>query len=830
MSSHQHLIVLHRWTDAYADYASYLDHEANRVSYVTTAAAQASLPAAAASVEVVPSTEDRTAVRAAVARLVERHGHPARILALHEIDLDVAAELREQYGVPGDTPAQLHPFRDKLAMARVLGELGVPLPASAPAADRADVARFAQLHGWPVILKPVRGSASSNVRRLDGPGELAAYEFPDDGLPMMVQQYLPHEILHVDGVAADGDLRVWRASRYVNTTCLGFTAGDALGSVELDDPVLLKAVGEFTRRVVPAMNDKPWVFHLELFAEDCDGSDAGLLVLEVGARPGGAEVPFVWKEVHGIDLMEVAVAIQLGRPLPDFGDAADGADPAGTGEVGGWLLVPWPSALPCRVLASDSQLDASTYVELIPAPGDRIGAIAGYEHAGARFRFRGRSSAEVALTISRTIDRYDLRTEPLPHVILVNAGSPVYREYALEDAAAHGLVSTINHCAPPEWERSLLTHHRVIADTSDVDAVANAIGEIRAQAAADPRSAGAEVGVLTWVEALLECTAQAAERAGLAHMSPEAVRNCRDKLRTRRLLEKAGLPSAAYAVARGLDEATSAAERIGYPVIVKPRALAGSAGVVRADTTAELEALYRTAALASFPGLDPLDGVLIEEYLQGPEISVDSVVVDGEVHCLNLARKRVGFPPYFEEVGHLVSPWWEEPWAEGLVADLRRVHAALAVTTGLTHAELKLTPRGPRLIELNGRLGGDFIPLLGRLATGIDLTAAAIDAAIGRLPRIRPTSERCAEVRFIYPDRDGVVECLEVRGAREVPGVELVVALAKPGQQLHLPPKGVVPRLAAIIVTGEDEAACAAALDQAEHRIVYALSPASESV
>jgi biotin carboxylase len=816
----EHLIVLHRWTDSYADYASYLDHNAYRVSYVTTPRAKASLPKSAARIELVPSTEDRAAVRAAVDRLIALHGTPARIVALHEVDLDRAAELREELGIPGDTPATLDRFRDKLAMARRLAENEVPAPPAAAAPDHAAVARFAAQHGWPVILKPVRGTASAHVTRLDAASDLDGYAFPE-ATAMMVQSYLPHAVLHVDGVAADGELLVWRASRYVNT-CFGFTRGDALGSVEIDDPALLADLGPFVERALAAMSAAPWVFHLELFAASEGGAHA-FHVLEVGARPGGAEVPFIWREVHGVDLMAAAVDVQLGRALPRYTlPAVPGAD-----DCGGWLLVPTPAARPCRVLAADSrsELPGGPYAERVPSSGDLLPDLPGYEHSGARFRFRGDSSAAVQDAVARTVDELDFRCRPLDAdrrgpVVIVGTGGRAYREYALEDASAHGRILMVNADAAT-WETPYLAGHRV-ADLHDGTAIARAV---RAASGEDGTTAA---GILTWSEALLDRTADAATQLGLPHMATEAVRNCRDKFTTRRLLDKAGLPSARYEVAHGPDEVLEAAARIGYPVVVKPRALAGSSGVLLARTPAELRRLYRHAAEAEFTGLDPLDGLMVEEYLNGPEISVDSVVVDGAVHCVNVARKRIGYPPFFEEVGHLVCPWHREPWAEELTAMVGRIHAALEVGTGVTHAELRLTADGPRLVELNGRLGGDFIPLLGKLATGVDLTAAAVDVARGLPPRLRPDRDLCAEVRFCYPERDGVVEGLDLSEAARVPGIERAVALAEPGQRLLLPPRAVVPRLAALVAVAADPAACSLALDEAEQRITVSLAPIEE--
>jgi biotin carboxylase len=310
-----------------------------------------------------------------------------------------------------------------------------------------------------------------------------------------------------------------------------------------------------------------------------------------------------------------------------------------------------------------------------------------------------------------------------------------------------------------------------------------------------------------------------ARRLALPHMSPAAVRNCRDKLSTRQRLASADVPGVRFAHVRGLAQARQAADAIGYPVVLKPRSLAGSVGVVIARDAGELGALYHHAVEAAYPGLDPLEGLVLEEFLDGPEVSVDSVVCDGDVHLVNVARKRLGFDPFFEEVGHLVSPWRREPWVDDLTDLIVTAHQALGVQVGVTHAEVRLAPAGPRLVELNGRLGGDFIPYLGYLATGIDLTAAAVDLALGRRPDLRAARSTCAEVRFLYPPEDSVVRALDVSAAAAVPGVTEVVPLAPPGTRLLLPPRGVVPRLAAVIVTGDTPQACRDVLDRAAARV-----------
>ncbi|WP_063786168.1 ATP-grasp domain-containing protein [Streptomyces noursei] len=804
-----HVLVIHRWTDRYADYAAYLDHTTHRVSYVTTERAARHLPVEhAAGVRLVDSTEDVKAVREAIDALVEKSGPVTRIVALQETDLDLAADLRDALDLPGQRGADLEPLRDKLLMAERLAAADVPVPPTADAPDHAAVTDFAARHGWPVLVKPRRGTASAGITRLDSPAALADYAFPRDGA-MLVQLWLPDEVLHVDGVFTGDGLGPWRAARYL-TTCLEFTTGTALASVEIDDPDLLDRIAEITTATTRALFSGPAVFHLELFR----GDHGALTVLEIGSRPGGAEVPFVWREVHGIDLMAVACAHQVGTeppPLPT-------APPT---EVAGWLLVPPSAPLPCRVRTPPAAQQDGPYAQVAPEAGALLTG-GGYEHAGARFRYRGASSAEVAAAVRRTMRDAVLDCTPLdpaapPRLVVIGCGNPPYREYALHTLAGH-LSTALVQPAEIDWQRRYVADRFVAADTTDPAATTRAAAALLA----DHPGPGA---VLTWDEALLETTAEVARRLHLPHMSPEAVRRCRDKLTTRRLLERAGVPSARFRHVHTADQARAAADELGPQVVVKPRDLAGSIGVSLADGPTEAARAYARAVGAAFPGLGALDGAIVEEYLSGPEISVDCAVAGDTVHVVNVARKRLGFAPHFEETGHLVAPWRHEPWADEVRAVVTDAHTALGIRTGLTHTELRLTPTGPRIVEVNGRLGGDFIPLLGTLATGLDPVVTAADLALGRTPDLHPTHHRCAEVRFLYPERDGTVASLDVTAAAAEPGIERAVPLATPGTRLLLPPRGIVPRLAALLATGETPDECAVALDRAQRAVRHSLTP-----
>ena len=401
MTGRPHVVVIHRWLARYAEYHRYIDHDEYAVSYVSTVVGAPSVPAGAVDVVTVNATDDLAEVAECVEQLAEKHGRPCRIMALKEDDLLVAAELRALWGCEGPTVAEVLPFRDKLMMNRAVAAAGLELPPFANAPDVAAVERFAAEHGWPLIVKPRIGSSSAGVSRLDGPQDLSGLDL--SGTPHLVQLFDPRTVYHVDGCFDGTGIGPIRASRYLNS-CMGFRTGDRLGAVEEDDPVVCGAIAEYAAGALRALTDRPTTFHLEAFV---DRDTARCAFLEVGARVGGGDIPFLWREVHGYDLMEAGFRIGLGldpRPWPAPLDvtAIGGADRE---EVAGWLLVPAPARRPCVITEATPMVGRvpGPYAEALLSPGEVLPAAdAYYEHVGGRFRFRGTTSGEVEEAVTVT--------------------------------------------------------------------------------------------------------------------------------------------------------------------------------------------------------------------------------------------------------------------------------------------------------------------------------------------------------------------------------------------------------------------------------------------
>ncbi|WP_405096871.1 ATP-grasp domain-containing protein [Micromonospora sp. NBC_01412] len=400
-----------------------------------------------------------------------------------------------------------------------------------------------------------------------------------------------------------------------------------------------------------------------------------------------------------------------------------------------------------------------------------------------------------------------------PQLLVVTPGGQWFREYLLssisQDYRMHLFCDR-----EPAWEREYL-HGWTVLNTLDVDAMTAAARAVSAENRID--------GVICWDETRILGASRVAEALGLPGGDPEVVARCRDKHRTRLALAARNVPQPRSLPVADVDAALAAGRSTGYPAVLKPRALGGSIGVTVVRSPAEVAAGFAIADTghAALPEVPADDwGILWEEYADGPEISVDAAVFRGEVWPICVGHKQLGFAPHCEEVGHLVDgadPLLTDP---ELLAVLRETHAALGFTDGMTHTELRLTAAGPRVIEVNARVGGDLIPYLGLLVGGTDPGLAAAAIACGRQPRTVPPAARVAAIRFFYPERDDtVVGSVRVDGGLP-PAVDRFVVLAEPGASLSPPPKGtMVGRVAYATVVADNRRECLAALDAVQERL-----------
>ncbi|MGW4645151.1 ATP-grasp domain-containing protein [Kitasatospora sp. NPDC004289] len=273
---------------------------------------------------------------------------------------------------------------------------------------------------------------------------------------------------------------------------------------------------------------------------------------------------------------------------------------------------------------------------------------------------------------------------------------------------------------------------------------------------------------------------------GLAAHTPETVELVHDKGRMRERLRAAGIDSTASARATDVDGLLAFVREHGLPCVVKPVASSGSAGVTKVTTEDGLAGAFERAD-GSYLGLGH-SGVLVEEYLEGTQYSVEAFSEDGEHQVVGITLKYSD-PVGFVELGHVSPAPLTDGQAEEVHAYVGRVLDALGIAAGPTHSEVVLTAKGPRLIETHVRMGGDQIPLITLEATGVDIDDCAVRQTLGEpvLLAIRAALASAAgrpssAIWFGALDTTGVLETVSgLDEARALPGVTEAAALAKPG-------------------------------------------------
>ncbi|GAA2047409.1 hypothetical protein GCM10009839_60670 [Catenulispora yoronensis] len=294
----------------------------------------------------------------------------------------------------------------------------------------------------------------------------------------------------------------------------------------------------------------------------------------------------------------------------------------------------------------------------------------------------------------------------------------------------------------------------VLAATPQISAAADAVSAVDFtqpdQTVAWARDREAEGERFDAVFALQEMAqvsvAEVADALGVAGNPPDAVRRIRTKDQCRIALAAAGFPQPAVRLCADADAAEEFLAESAGPWVVKPRDAMGSIGVSLVRGAADLP-----AAIEALPSDAPF---LVEEFVEGPEYSVEGVFLNGEPRVLAITAKEKAPPPFFVEVGHVLPAELPENERHEIVAHVCAALSTLELRAGAFHVELWRTVDGIVLGEVHGRFGGDWIHTMLQYAVpGLDVFGLVFDDLLGRNDgaqrALKPT--RGAAVRYLIP-------------------------------------------------------------------------------
>ncbi|WP_329269240.1 ATP-grasp domain-containing protein [Streptomyces sp. NBC_01451] len=315
-------------------------------------------------------------------------------------------------------------------------------------------------------------------------------------------------------------------------------------------------------------------------------------------------------------------------------------------------------------------------------------------------------------------------------------------------------------------------------DTPELSALAGSLHrtEVEDPAAAAAWARGQRFDVVLGVrEQVQVALAEVARAVGAPGNPPAAVRTVREKDRCRQALREAGLPQPEFRLCEDLAAARAFLSGTTGPWIVKPRDASGSLGVSMVGEPGEL-----AAAVAALPSRAEF---VVEQFVEGPEYSVEGVFLRGEPRVLAVTEKKLLPPPNFVEAGHVLPADLPAELQTRFERAVTTALKALDLRFGIFHVELWSTADGPVLGEIHVRNGGDWIHLMLEYAIpGLELFGLVIDDALGRdTGSCVRTPSRAAAVRFLAPPPGRVSRVLGWDTVLEHPSVLRASLTVGPG-------------------------------------------------
>ncbi len=334
--------------------------------------------------------------------------------------------------------------------------------------------------------------------------------------------------------------------------------------------------------------------------------------------------------------------------------------------------------------------------------------------------------------------------------------------------------------------------------------------------------------------------AKIAELCGLPSHTYEAALNASDKIRMRSCFEKAGVHSPKFIEIEEQEIKDSNIDTILiklhekgfskslFPLVVKPVDNMGARGCRMVRTDAELLEAVKIAVHFSRS-----KRAILEEYMEGPEFSIDSLVYNEKITITGFADRHIYYEPYFIEMGHTIPTAMPSAQKLQIIQEFKKGVHALGLTCGAAKGDIKLTKDGAKIGEIAARLSGGYMSgWTYPYASGINLTKLALEIALGQDPSISLTGDSL-EPLSVSAERawisiPGTIKSVTgYEDAAEIPNVKDIFPRAKEGDVVNFPVNN-VEKCGNIIACASDRAASVLSAEKAVQSIIIRLTPDSK--
>lgn len=260
-----------------------------------------------------------------------------------------------------------------------------------------------------------------------------------------------------------------------------------------------------------------------------------------------------------------------------------------------------------------------------------------------------------------------------------------------------------------------------------------------------------------------------AKELGLIGISEESALKATNKSIMRKCLKDNNIPIPIFYVAKSLEECYSSIQKIkkrGSNVILKPSDNSGSRGIVfLSDFSKEfIKRCYEYTKKYSYNG-----DILVEEFMEGPEVSVESIVVKNKCNIIQITDKLTSGVPYFVEMGHSQPSILPHKIKEEIEKITIEANKAIGIENSPSHTEIKITEDGPKIVEIGARLGGDNIAnQLTFLSTGIDMVEDSIKLSLGEDVDIKKKYRKASAIRYFDVGQGIIKDIKNIEEAKKI--------------------------------------------------------------
>ena len=354
-------------------------------------------------------------------------------------------------------------------------------------------------------------------------------------------------------------------------------------------------------------------------------------------------------------------------------------------------------------------------------------------------------------------------------------GGGVFQVPVIKIAKSMGLKVVVTDYNP-ESEGMLLADYPIEVSTRNINLTVNTAKQFHISCPLD--------GVMTVGTDASQTVAAVADALNLPGIPFEVAERATDKIKMRQVLQEKGVPVPQFRPVWTLDEGREALNSMELPLVIKPCDNMGARGVRKIERPDDLILAFREAKEASISGK-----LVIEEFMEGPELSLDALVYKEDIHITGVADRIIERSPYFVEVGHTLPSNLPEQQIEQTIEVFKQAIRTLGIDTGAAKGDIKFTSDGPKIVEIAARLSGGWMSAYTYpLSSGVNLYKAAIQVALGESPDgLKPKTTLIAAERSLIPPPGKILSIRGVEDARKIKGVREIILMKEAGDWVEEP-------------------------------------------